>query len=91
MSKNSIILETEYRQYTSNGYFELKNAFSIKDNFNYGRLNGFIEGKGSFALRKNYIADFNLDLANTIDFANGEKPFKNNYDYAEPEDDRLRN
>jgi len=91
MSKNSIIVETEYRQYTSNGYFELKNAFSIKDNFNYGRLNGFIEGKGSFALRKNYIADFNLDLANTIDFANGEKPFKNNYDYAEPEDDRLRN
>ena len=91
MSKNSIIVETEYRQYTSNGYFELKNAFSIKDNFNFGRLNGFIEGKGSFALRKNYIADFNLDLANTIDFANGEKPFKNNYDYAEPEDDRLRN
>jgi len=91
MSKNSIILETEYRQYARNGYFELKNAFSIKDNFNHGRLNGFIEGKGSFALRKKYRADFNLDLANTIDFANNEKPFKNNYDYAEPEDDRLRN
>jgi len=91
MSKNSFILETEYRQYTSKGYFELKNAFSIKDNFNHGRLNGFIEGKGSFALRKNYKADFNLDLANTIDFANGEKPFKDNYDYSEPEDDRLRN
>ena len=91
MSKNSIILETDYRQYSSNGYFELKNAFSIKDNFNHGRLNGFIEGKGSFALRKNYITDFNLDLANTIDFANGEKPFKYNYDYAEPEDDRLKN
>jgi hypothetical protein len=45
MSKNSIILEAEYRQYTSNGYFELNNAFSIKDNFNHGRLNGFIEGK----------------------------------------------
>ena len=91
MSKNSFILETEYRQYTNKGYFELKNAFSIKDNFNHGRLNGFIEGKGSFALRKNYKADFNLDLANTIDFANGEKPFKDNYDYSEPEDDRLRN
>ncbi|MDC1349103.1 LPS assembly protein LptD [Amylibacter sp.] len=91
MSKNSIILETEYRQYTKNGFFELSNAFSIKDNFNKGRINGFIEGDGTFALRKNYKLDFNIDLANTIDFKNGEKPFKNNYDYAEPEDDRLKN
>jgi len=91
MSNNSIILETEYRQYTSNGYFELKNAFSIKDNFNYGRLNGFIEGKGSFFLRKKYIANFNLDLASTIDFANDEKPFKYNYGYATYGEDRLIN
>jgi LPS-assembly protein len=91
MSKNSLILETEYRQFTKNGFFELSNAFSIKDNFNKGRLNGFIEGNGTFALRKNYKLDFNIDLANTIDFKNGEKPFKNNYDYAEPEDDRLKN
>ena len=91
MSKNSLILETEYRQFTKNGFFELSNAFSIKDNFNKGRLNGFIEGNGTFALRKNYELDFNIDLANTIDFKNGEKPFKNNYDYAEPEDDRLKN
>ena len=91
MSKNSLILETEYRQFTKNGFFELSNAFSIKDNFNKGRLNGFIEGDGIFALRKNYELDFNIDLANTIDFKNGEKPFKNNYDYAEPEDDRLKN
>ena len=91
MSKNSLILETEYRQFTKNGFFELSNAFSIKDNFNKGRLNGFIEGDGTFALRKNYELDFNIDLANTIDFKNGEKPFKNNYDYAEPEDDRLKN
>ncbi|MDC1264105.1 LPS assembly protein LptD [Amylibacter sp.] len=91
ISKNSIILETEYRQYTKNGFFELSNAFSIKDNFNKGRINGFIEGDGTFALRKNYKLDFNIDLANTIDFKNGEKPFKNNYDYAEPEDDRLKN
>ena len=91
MSKNSLILETEYRQFTKNGFFELSNAFSIKDNFNKGRLNGFIEGDGNFALRKNYELDFNIDLANTIDFKNGEKPFKNNYDYAEPEDDRLKN
>ena len=85
--KNGLILDRFFSEYALLN----KNAFSIKDNFNFGRLNGFIEGKGSFALRKNYIADFNLDLANTIDFANGEKPFKNNYDYAEPEDDRLRN
>ncbi|MDC1411363.1 LPS assembly protein LptD [Amylibacter sp.] len=91
MSRNSLILETEYRQFTKNGFFELSNAFSIKDNFNKGRLNGFIEGDGTFALRKNYELDFNIDLANTIDFKNGEKPFKNNYDYAEPEDDRLKN
>jgi len=91
MSKNNLILETEYRQYTKNGFFVFTNAFSIKDNFNKGKLNGFIEGDGSFALRKNYELDFNIDLANTIDFKNGEKPFKNNYDYAEPEDDRLKN
>ena len=91
MSKNSLILETEYRQFTKNGFFELSNAFSIKDNFNKGRLNGFIEGDGTFALKKNYELDFNIDFANTIDFKNGEKPFKNNYDYAEPEDDRLKN
>ena len=58
MSKNSLILETEYRQFTKNGFFELSNAFSIKDNFNKGRLNGFIEGNGTFALRKNYKLDF---------------------------------
>jgi len=91
MSKNSFILETEYRQYTKSGFFEFTNAFSIKDNFNKGRLNGFIEGDGTFALSKEYELDFNIDLANTIDFKNGEKPFKNNYDYAEPEDDRLKN
>ncbi|MDC1455236.1 LPS assembly protein LptD [Amylibacter sp.] len=91
MSKNRLILETEYRQYTKNGFFEISNAFSIKDNYNKGRLNGFIVGDGTFALRKNYELDFNIDLANTIDFKIGEKPFKNNYDYAEPEDDRLKN
>jgi hypothetical protein len=91
MSKNSFILETEYRQYTKSGFFGFTNAFSIKDNFNKGRLNGFIEGDGTFALSKKYKLDFNIDLANTIDFKNGEKPFKNNYDYAEPEDDRLKN
>ncbi|MDB2338850.1 LPS assembly protein LptD [Amylibacter sp.] len=91
MSKKSFILETEFRQYTKNGLYELSNAFSIKDNFNKGRLNGFIEGNGTFALGKNYKLDFNIDIANTIDFENGEKPFKNNYDYAEPEDDRLKN
>ena len=91
MSKKSVILETEFRQYTKNGYYELTNAFSLKDDLNYGRLNGFIEGNGSFSLKRNYVADFKIDLANTIDFSNGEKPFKNNYDYAEPEDDRLKN
>ena len=91
MSKNSLILETEYRQYTKSGFFELTNAFSIKDNFNRGRLNGFIEGDGTFSLKNDYELDFNIDLANTINFKNGEKPFKNNYDYAEPEDDRLKN
>jgi LPS-assembly protein len=91
MSKNSFILETEYRQHTKSGFFGFTNAFSIKDNFNKGRLNGFIEGDGTFALSKEYKLDFNIDLANTIDFKNGEKPFKNNYDYAEPEDDRLKN
>jgi len=91
MSKKSFILETEFRQYTKNGFYELSNAFSIKDNFSKGKLNGFIKGDGTFALRKNYRLNFNIDLANTIDFENGEKPFKNNYDYAEPEDDRLKN
>lgn len=91
MSKNSFILETEFRQYTKNGFYELTNAFSLKDSSNYGRLNGFIKGNGSFFLKRNYVANFEIDLANTIDFSNGEKPFKNNYDYAEPEDDRLKN
>ena len=91
MSKNSFILETEYRQNTRNGFFELTNAFSIKDNFNQGRLNGFVEGNGSFTLSMDYKLDFTIDLANTINFKNGEKPFKNNYDYAELEDDRLKN
>ena len=91
MSKNNFILETEYRQHTKNGYFELKNAFLLKDNLNQGRLNGFLEGKGSFDLINNYKADFNIDLANTINFASGERPFKNNFDYAVPGDDRLKN
>ncbi|MDB9991540.1 LPS assembly protein LptD [Amylibacter sp.] len=91
MSKNSLILESEYRQYTQNGYFELTNAISLKDNMNHGKLNGFIEGKGSFALNQDYITNFNIDVANNINFSNGEKPFKDNYDYAEPEDDRLKN
>ncbi len=71
MSKKSVILETEFRQYTKNGYYELTNVFSLKDDLNYGRLNGFIEVNGSFSLKRNYVADFKIDLANTIDFSTG--------------------
>ena len=91
MSNNDFILETEYRQYTKNGYFELNSAFSPRDSFNQGRLNGFIKGKGSFLLRNNYVTDYSLDLANTIDFNKNETPFKNDYNYAKLGDDRLEN
>jgi LPS-assembly protein len=91
MSKKSIIFETEYRHYTKSGFFELTNAFSIKNNLNKGRLNGFIVANGNFTLGKEYELDFDIDLANTVDLKNGEKPFKNNFEYAAPEDDRLQN
>lgn len=91
MSKNNFLIETDYRQYTKKGYFELRNAFSLRDNLNQGQINGFIESNGSFKLRKKYITDYNIDLANKIDFNNGEKPFKNNYNYAKLGDDRLKN
>ncbi|MDA9329391.1 LPS assembly protein LptD [bacterium] len=90
-SKNSFIIETDYRQYTKKGYFELSNALLLRNNFNQEKINGFIESNGSFKLRKNYITDYNIDLANEIDFNNGEKPFKNNYNYAKLGDDRLKN
>ena len=91
MSKNNFIIETEYRQHLKNGYFELNNAFSPRDSLNQKKLNGFIKGKGSFYLKNNYISNYSLDLANTVNFNKDEKPFKNKYNYAKLGDDRLEN
>ena len=91
MSRNSFILETEYRQQTENGYFEFVNAFSIKNHLNSNAFNGFINGKGTFKLKSDYLLNFKIDVANKINFKKGEKSFKTNFGYTEPENDRLKN
>jgi LPS-assembly protein len=90
-SQNDIILENEYRQETSNGFFEISNAISIKENLNFGKYNGFIKGEGAFAYNYGYNLDFKIYLTNKIDFKNGEKPFINNYNYAKIENNQLKN
>ena len=90
-SKNDFILENEYRQKTPNGYIELFNAISIKDRLNFGSLNGFVKGRGSFKFNKGYDLDFNINLANKIDFKKGEKPFINNYNYQKIENNQHKN
>jgi LPS-assembly protein len=91
MSNNNFIIETEYRQFTRSGYFEVNNALSLHQNFKQKKINGYIESKGSFQLKRNYVTDYKIDLANKIDFKSNEKPFKNNYNYAKLGDDRLKN
>lgn len=89
--KGSFILEGEYRRRTKNGAYSLNGAIALTDQLRFGGLSAFVEGSGAFNLKDDYQLNFGIDLANSVDLAGGERTFKDNFNYAEPEDDRLRN
>jgi len=88
-TKGSAIIEGEYRRRTKTGGYILSGAIAVADQLDFGGISAFIEGKGAFNLKNDYVLEFGLDLANTVDLAGGEKSFKQNYSYSD--DDRLHN
>ena len=90
-TKRNFILESQYRRKTINGNYELSSAIALNNNSSYRNFDGFFESEGSFKLRNNYLANFKIDIANSVNLAIGEKSFKDKFNYAEPEDDRLKN
>ena len=89
-SKRNFILESQYRRKTINGSYELSSAMALNNKSDYRNFDGFFESEGSLNLRENYLANFKIDIASSVNLAKGEKSFKDKFNYADPEDDRLK-